>query len=420
MSTPAVTFPPTLPAAPARPAGIKPALAIGIAGIAVTALGLLISGAHIVATAWLIGVAFWTAIAIGMLMLVMIHYVFDAMWTTVIRRQQEHALAAFKWLALMFLPLLLVSWFGVRDTVWPWMNPAHPLAGEAGKTVGTDIIYAKKSGFLNLNAFTIATVLFFVIWIWLSARLRRASFTQDADGDVKWTKKSRVTAAMGIPMVGIALTFAAVYWLKSLEYHWFSTMYGVWYFADCMRGAYACCVLIMLWRWNRGDYRGLIHEDTWHSIGQMMLAFTVFWGYIVFSQYFLIWNADVPEETFWYNIREWGDWWWVGMVLVFGHFLLPFLTLLSYRFKVTHRTIRRIACWILCMIFVDLCWNTLPALKGAGGHPLPFLSLGTVWALTSTIGVGGVCVWAYLNSVGTTKLIPIRDPRIGEALSHHD
>ena len=289
-----------------------------------------------------------------------------------------------------------------------------------GKTVGADIIYAKKSGFLSLQAFTIFTVLFFLIWIWLSARLRRASFTQDIDGDPKWTTKNRFTSGVGIPLAGLTLTFAAVYWIKSLEYHWFSTMYGVWYFANCMRGAYSLGVLILLWLWNRGDYRGVIHEDTRHSIGQMRLAFTVLWGYVSFSQYFLIWNANVPEETFWYNIREYGDWWGIGMVLVFGHFLVPFLALLSYRFKVTHRAIRRIALWILAVIFIDLCWNILPALKDHDGHPQPFFSLTLLWVLTSVIGVGGVCVWAYLRSFATTKLIPIRDPRISESLTHHD
>jgi hypothetical protein len=152
----------------------------------------------------------------------------------------------------------------------------------------------------------------------------------------------------------------------------------------------------------------------------MMLAFTVFWGYISFSQYFLIWNANVPEETFWYNIREYGDWWGVGMILVFGHFLVPFLVLLSYRFKVTHRVIRRISLWILGVIFIDMCWNVLPALKDANGNPLPFLSINLLWAATSTVGVGGICIWAYLKSFPTTKLLPIHDPRIAESLLHHD
>jgi hypothetical protein len=256
--------------------------------------------------------------------------------------------------------------------------------------------------------------------MWIAARLRKASFTQDDDGDVAWTRKNRVTAAFGIPVTAVSLTFAAIYWILSLQYHWFSTMYGVWFFANCMRGAYSLGVLIMLWLWYRGDYKGILHSDHWHSIGKMMFAFTVFWGYIAFSQYFLIWNANVPEETFWYNQREHGDWFWVGMLLVFGHFLLPFLCLLSYRFKVSHKPIRRIALWILGTIFIDLCWNILPSVTDAQGNPLPFLSLGTLWAATATIGVGGICVWSYLTSFSTTRLIPLRDPRIGESLTHHE
>ena len=81
------------------------------------------------------------------------------------------------------------------------------------------------------------TAAFFLVWIWLSARLRKASFSQDVDGDVRWTYKNRMTAAMGLPLGALTLTFAAIYWVKSLEYHWFSTMYGVWFFANCVRGA---------------------------------------------------------------------------------------------------------------------------------------------------------------------------------------
>jgi hypothetical protein len=403
---------------PAPAAGASKALLIGVAGIAVTLIGFFVSGANVAATAWLLGVVYWTAMAIGMLLLVLIHHIFDAEWSVVIRRQYEHGLIVFKWLALLFLPLVLGSWFGPHDLVWPWMSAAH--VNPNGHTVGTDLIYAKKAGFLNLRAFTLFSAVFFAVWIWLSSRVRRASFTQDVDGDPKWTLKNRFTAGMGIPLTALALTFAAVYWIKSLEYHWFSTMFGVWFFANCMRGALSLGVLIMLWLYRRGDYQGILRSYHLYSIGQLMFAFTVFWGYISFSQYFLIWNANVPEETFWYNLREHGDWWYVGMFIVFGTFLLPFLCLLSYRFKVTHRIIRRIALWILFVIFIDLSFNLMPALKDANGDPQPFLSLNLLWSLSAVAGVGGICVWAYLRDFPTTKLIPIRDPRIGECLDHHD
>lgn len=400
------------------PPSTSKALGIGLAGIAVTALGLLVSGAHVVATAWLVGIGFWTAIAIGMLMLILIHHIFDSSWSVVVRRQFEHGVAAFPWLLLLFLPLIAISFLGQKDTIWPWMNPLHQVNAE--HTVKTDILYQKKSSFLNLPLFIIVSIGFFGIWIWISSRLRKASFSQDSDGDVKWTRMNGRTAGFGIPMVALSLTFAAIYWFKSLEYHWFSTMYGVWYFANCMRGALACGVLIQLWLYARGDLKGILKTDHLWAIGQLMLTFTVFWAYISFSQYFLIWNANVPEETFWYNIREYKDWWYVSLFLVFGNFLLPFLLLLSYRFKVTHRTIRRIAFLILTVVFVDICYNILPALKDAAGNPQPFFSINLLWAFTSVVGVGGIAVWAYLRDLPTTKLIPIRDPRIGECLNHDE
>lgn len=423
MSSHVASAPAALPAQSTASAASK-ALSVGLVGIALTALGLFVSGAQHVAFAWLVGVTFWTAIAIGMLMMCLIHHIFDASWSVVIRRQWEHGISAFKWLGLLFLPLIVATLFYQRDLIWPWMNLDHEMHG--GHTVGHDPLYLKKSGLLNVNVFVVATLSFYALWIWLASRLRKASFTQDVDGDVNWTLKSRVTAAMGLPIGALTLTFAAIFWVKSLEYHWFSTMYGVWFFANCVRGALCCGVIIMVWLLNRGDYQGIINKNHFHSIGQLMLAFTVFWAYVTFSQYFLIWNANVPEETFWYNLRELkhdgttSSWWYVGLVILFGHFVVPFLALLSYRFKVTPHIIRRIAFWVLTIIFIDLCYNILPALKDAHGDPEPLFSLNFIWVLTSMIGVGGVCIWSYLKSFPTTKLIPIRDPRIGESLTHHE
>lgn len=426
MSSHAASAPAALSAAPAStaPAASK-ALTLGLAGIALTALGLFVSGAKVVAHSWLVGVTYWTAIAIGMLLLVLIHHIFDASWSTVIRRQFEHGLAAFKWLGLLFLPLLLASFLYDRDLIWPWLDLNHEMHG--GHTVGHDPLYLKKAAFLNPGMLLGMTIAFFASWIWLSSRLRRASFTQDQDGSLGWTRHNRVTAAIGLPIAALTLTFAAIYWIKSLEYHWFSTMYGVWFFANCVRGALSFGVIIMVWLWQRGDYRGILNANHFHSIGMLMLAFTVFWAYVTFSQYFLIWNANVPEETFWYNLREINhdgasnQWKWIGIFgILFGHFFIPFFFLLSYRYKITPHILRRIAIWILAIILLDLCYNIMPALKDSHGDALPLLSLNLVWILTSVVGVGGVCVWAYLRSFGTAKLIPIRDPRIGESLTHHE
>ncbi|MEI6108215.1 MAG: hypothetical protein WCR49_14540 [Opitutae bacterium] len=393
-------------------------LIAGIAGLGLTAVGFAVTANHqAVALAYLVGVSYWTAVCIGMLLLILIHHIVDAGWSTVIRRQFEHGLSAFFWLGLLFLPLLISAWVK-PGLVWPWMDRLHELHG--GHTVGADPLYVKKESFLNVRMFTYMSVGFFVVWVWLSARLRKASFTQDKDGDAKWTFMNRKTAAFGIPLTALALSFAAIYWMKSLEYHWFSTMYGVWFFANCMRAAMAFGVMITCWLCARGDYKGIYNTNQFHCLVALAFAFVVFWAYVTFSQYFLIWNANVPEETFWYNIREHGDWVWVGMLILFGHFFFPFIFLLSYRRKSTRGPALFISIWIAVIILVDLCYNVLPALKDAHDEPLPFLSFNLFWVLTSVVGVGGICVWAYLKSFATTKLIPIRDPRIVESLTHHE
>ena len=400
------------------------ALRLGLAGLVVTALGLLVSGAAKVAMAYLVGITFWTAITIGMMLLVLIHHIVDASWSAVIRRQFEHGLAAFKWLAVLFVPLVLASIFYQKDLIWPWMDSAHLIHG--GHSVGHDPLYVKKSGFLNTTAFMIGTFGSFLLWMWVSARLRKASFSQDLDGDLRWTFMNRKTAAFGLPIAAFSLTAIAIFWVKSLEYHWFSTMYGVWFFANCIRGALAVGILLMIWLWNRGDYKGILNTNHFYSIGMLAFAFTVFWAYITFSQYFLIWNANVPEETFWYNLRELNhdgstnQWWYVGLVILFGHFFVPFFYLLSYKHKVVQSKVKPIMIWILAIILVDLCYNILPALKDDHGDSLPFLSFHLLWVITSVAGVGGIWFWAYLTSFPQTKLIPIRDPRIGESLTYHE
>ena len=414
-------------AAPSAAVPAGTALGIGVAGLALTAVGLAVSGAETVALSWLLGLVFWTGIALGALFLVMIHHIFDAGWSTVIRRQYEHVIGAFPWLLVLFLPLVGVA-LTHPALVWKWMDPAfnlHTIGGHG--LVGEDILLAKKRGFLNRNSFMVVTAVSFGIWWLLASRFRRNSFRQDGDGDTRWTFSSRKWAAIGLPLTAVSLTACIILWVKSLEYHWFSTMYGVWFFAGCMRAALSLGVILMIWLWRRGDYKGILNDNHLHCIGQLMLTFTVFWAYVTFSQYFLIWNANVPEETFWYNVREinnsdgrFNQWGWVGMFLVFGHFLFPFLVLLQYPVKVNKRLIPWVGAFIAFVFFVDLCYNIMPARKHENGDPFPFLQAGLFWNLTAIAGIGGICAWAYFRSFARTKLIPIRDPRIVESLTHHE
>lgn len=433
MSAPAMpsTHTPAATAGSRDPSG--PFLIAALAGLGVAGAGLalgLIEGDARPVLSWLIGISYWFSILIGMLLLVMISYLFDAGWSTLIRRPLEHAIGGFKWLALLFVPLLLLPWLYSTDPglIWTWMNEANPIPG--GGTVGEDPLYHAKSLWLNTGFWTFRTLFAFGVLVLVAEMLRRASFRNDVDPQPAHFTSGRRWSAFGVIATALMISVVSIDWFKTLEYHWFSTMYGVWFFAASMWSGIAATVLLMF-TLEKGSFRGLVKPAHIYFLGCMLLAFTVFWAYISFSQYFLIYNANIPEETFWYNIREKNPdgslnaWWWVSMVLIFGHFLLPFLYLLFYKNKFGAR-IRLICGWILAMHLIDLYFNILPgklpAPEAVGGYEVRSVGLGLplVFDLAMIIGVGGLLAWAFLRSSRETKLIPVNDPRILESLQAHE
>jgi hypothetical protein len=126
----------------------------------------------------------------------------------------------------------------------------------------------------------------------------------------------------------------------------------------------------------------------------------------------------VPEETFWYNLRESGNWWHIGMILLFGHFFVPFLFLLQNPLKKKNGSMIFICVWLLAIQLLDFIYNILPALRTADGTPRDFIP--TVWDVTALVGVGAICLGAFFSSYARTRCIPIRDPRIRESLNCHE
>ena len=391
---------------------------------------------------WLWGCAFWLSIAIGMLMLIMIFRVFNSQWTPIVRRQLEHGLAAFPWLALCFAPLLLIALFGGENSgvLWSWINPdsvtyAPPhLQGEESLTVADDVLHQKKSGYLNLYFFSFRLILYFGIFCGLSHWLRKVSFTQDKDGDPNWTHLGMKISAAGIPAAALALTFGAFDLFMSLEYQWFSTMYGVWFFASSIRAALAVIIIGCLYLSTKGSLKGIYNQAHQYDLACLSLAFTVFWAYISFSQYFLIYSANIPEETFWYTIREINPntgersgWFWVSMGLIFGHFFFPFLYLLFYRNKIVGVRLVFIVSWILVFHLLDLYWNIIPGREIAPGAFVGYETRAVFgshlfWGLATLVGVGCLSAWAVLRSFQSKAAedIPIRDPRILDSIHYHE
>lgn len=361
----------------------------------------------------LFGALFWTCALVGVLMLTMITRLFDAGWAPIVRRSWEFALPALPIVLLLgVVPLALSPEH--RHAVWEW-------------TVADDHASHAKSWFLN-EPFFLARLAFYVAFFALMAwALRRWSFRQDRDRTPAHTHVLHGFSAAGVPLAALTLTLLAFDCLMALSYHWFSTMYGVWFFALGIRLALALTVIVTHLLATRGWLGGLLNQAHRHVLGCLMLAFTVFWAYISFSQYFIIYNANIPEETFWYNIRELdpvtglrNQWWWVSMWLVFGFFLLPFLLLLFYRTKVVASRLVAVAWLILLGGLADLQFNAIPRQDHATQAVEPFLTPYLALDLLSVLGFGAVVAAVFLRSAGRAECIPVHDPRIQESLDYHE
>ncbi len=263
------------------------------------------------AFSWLTAFMFFLSLALGALFLVMMHHLFDAAWSVPIRRVLEHlGVLLFPTLALLFIPIACLA-----PSVYPWMHldPHFDHALEAKQPLFT------MTGFYLTSAFC------FLVWWWLSRGLRGWSLRQDQTGAAEPTFKMRFYSCVGIVLFAITLTLGSVMWMKALMQEWFSTMYGVWYFSGSVWLALATVYVITRALDRQKILSEILHQHQYYYIGSLLFAFTVFYAYITFSQYFIIWNANMPEETFWYLRREVGTWFYVSMVIIFGHFFIPFL-----------------------------------------------------------------------------------------------
>jgi hypothetical protein len=346
---------------------------------------------------WLLAFMFYLSLVLGSAFLVMMHHLFDASWSVGIRRFCEHlACLAFPWMTLFFLPVALLA---PKIYHWATLNPAH------------DRDLAVKWPLFTQPGFWLAAAVCLGVWSLLAWRLRYWSLKQDADGAAEGTHRMRFHSTWGIFAYGFTLTLGAIMWMKGLQHQWYSTMYGVYYFAGCVWVGYAVAYVIAVIL----DRQGLISEtmgaEQYYFLGSLLFAFTVFSAYIHFGQYFVIWNANMPEETFWYVLREKGSWWTIGLILVFGHFLVPFLALLRIDVKLVFKFMVPLCAWIGLMQYIDLSFNITPVL-----HPNGF-ALRWVWLDAGCLALmGGVLAKAFLRDLNRYPPYPIKDPRLAEAM----
>lgn len=375
---------------------------LGVAGLAVAlVLGWLrADGLHYFFHAYLVSYAFYLSISLGALFLVALHHATRAGWSVTIRRLAEILAGNMPLLALLFLPILVPIMLG-NHSLYEWTNPA---------VVGKSELLEHKTPYLNVAFFTVRAVLYFAVW-WLLARFYFVrSLEQDDSGDPALTIQMERASGPALLLFALTLTFASFDWLMSLEPAWFSSIFGVYTFSGATVAVLATIILFAAALQANGRLTTTITTEHYHDLGKLLFGFVIFWGYIAFSQYMLIWYANIPEETFWYRERQTGVWAGVSLALLFGHLIIPFLGLLSREAKRRKWLLAFWAVWLLVFHWLDLYWLVMPSLDAPG---LPFGLIDVCLIL----GLGSLYLAGVLVVAGQRSLIPVRDPRLPEALA---
>ncbi len=348
---------------------------------------------------WLTAFMFFLSVALGGLFFVLTHYVTRASWSVVPRRLAENIMGTLPLFALLFIPIVV----GMHH-LFHWTH---------ADAVAHDPLLQAKAPYLNSSFFLIRAAICFVCWTGLALWFRSRSVRQDSSEhaqNVRTTLRMIQVSAPALFVFAFTVTAASVDWIMSLDAHWYSTMFGVYYFAGSLVGIFAFMCLLAVAMRHAGLLGGALTLEHLHDLGKLLFAFTVFWAYIAFSQYFLIWYANIPEETIFYAHRAQGSWLTLSKMLMWGHFGIPFLFLMSRHIKRRPATLVLGSVWMLLMHYLDLYWLIMPNRHTEGVH-FGLLDLSTL------LGIGGLFLAVIGWQLRRRALIPVRDPRLAESLA---
>ncbi len=350
---------------------------------------------------YLVNYMFFLSISLGALFFIALHHLVRAGWSVTVRRLSEILAANLPYMAILFLPILVPLLLGLTGPYYKWLDP---------QIVAADKLLQEKLPYLNLPFFTARAVFYFVVWGLLAWFFFKHSTRQDDSGNPALTRRMEKAAPVAMILFGLTLTFASFDWLMSLEPLWFSTIFGLYYFAGAVVGALAALILLALALQRGGIVRQMITIEHYHELGKLLLGFIIFWGYMAFSQYLLIWYANIPEESVWYLARQTGPWAWLTVGLLLVHLLIPFLGLLSREVKRRKMLLGIWAVWMLVAHWLDIYWLVMPTFAP---ERLPFGMID----LCCIMAVGCLFLAGIVHTAGACKLVPIGDPRLGESLA---
>jgi len=344
---------------------------------------------------YLVSYLFVLTLAVGALGFVLIQFVTRAGWSVAVRRTAEHIMGTIPFLLLLSIPALIGF-----DQLFTW--------SDADK-VALDPILQGKQPYLNPGFFYLRTAVFLLSWAAIGYWFRKRSLAQDSEGGSRITRTLQSASAPAIAWFAVSLTFFSFDWIMSLDPHWYSTVFGVYIFGGSFMASLALIILLVLILQRGNLLTNMVNSEHLHDLGKLMFGFVVFWAYIAFSQFMLIWYANIPEETIWYAHRLHHGWEFVTVFLALGHFVIPFFVLISRTTKRNKPVLFGATVWLLLMHYLDLYWLVMPVFsEGFHPHLLDLLTL---------LGVGGLFSAVLISLMVGQALIPTRDPRLAESLS---
>ncbi len=345
---------------------------------------------------YLFAYLFWIGISLGSLSLLMLQHLTGGAWGLVIRRILESATRTIPLLLVLFIPIVLGA-----GRIFPWMHPE-----EMAKTPALE---EKARLYLNLPFFTVRAVIYFVVWLLLAYLLNKWSLEQDRTNDRRFTQRMRTLSAPGLILFVLTVTFASVDWAMSLNPDWFSTIYGFLFVAAWALSALAFVIFALAFLSAGGSMAKVVAPNHFQDLGKLMLAFVMLWTYFSFSQFLIIWSANLPEEIQWYLPRASGGWGVIGLVLVVLQFAFPFLLLLSASLKRDPRKLLLVALLILAMRCLDTYWMIAPEFSS---------EFRIAWMdVVAPIAIGGIWLAFFSWQLGQRPLMPINDPQFDAVLS---
>ncbi len=350
---------------------------------------------------YFIGSIFFLSMGLCGLFFTAIQHMTKARWSVGLRRVLE--------VMSLTLPVAAIFIYGVyrgSHHIYEWMH--------AGVE---DHLLQWKQPFLNEHSFGIRLIAYFVIWILGSFWLFRNSVKQDQTGDVALTWRNLRFSALLLVLFGLSVTLAAFDLIMSLEPHWFSTIFGIYFFSGFFQAGLAMFYILAYLGYQSGTFKGVVTADHFHDIGRFIFGFSIFWAYIAFSQYLLIWYGNLPEETFFYIVRMEGGWQWVSLALLLVRFAAPFLILMPFAMKRSPKVMIPMSILILLGEWLDLYYIAMPARRLT-------LSLESIAPMFNwkELGVllGFISLFVLLMSLmmERIRMVPVRDPRL-EASVHY-